>query len=194
MTAFVLGNGHSRKHISVDRLIQLAPVYGCNALYRTHTPTALIATDRQIAEAIQHSGYAKRARFYTRRPLTGLGAMTVPKEYYGFSSGPIATAIAALDANKIIYLLGFDMGPSPAGRINNLYADTEFYKPSSSPPTFAGNWTKQLIRVAKDFPNIEFVRVHGDTTAEVEDFANLPNFKKMDISDFAARINNPKDL
>ena len=79
MAAFVLGNGVSRNSIDVDVLIKLGPVYGCNALYRTHTPTVLVATDRPISEMIQESGYSKKNKFYTRRPLKNLGGMSVPQ-------------------------------------------------------------------------------------------------------------------
>lgn len=194
MVAFVLGNGRSRSGIDIDQLFKLGGVYGCNALYRTHEVTALIATDKPIAEQIQQSGYSARNRFYTRRPIPNLGALTVPKPYFGFSSGPIAVAIAAQDHNNPVYLLGFDMGPSESGRFNNVYADTEFYKKTESLPTFTGNWIKQISTVIKDHKHTRFVRVHGVTTSDIAEFRDLPNLEKCELSDFIARINNPKDL
>ena len=194
MAAFVLGNGTSRGSIDVELLLKIAPVYGCNALYRTHTPTVLVATDRPISQQIQESGYAKTNRFYTRRPIHNSGAQTVPREYFGFSSGPIATSLAAKDNHARIYLLGFDMGPSKTGKFNNVYADTEFYKQTINAPTFTGNWARQLCTVAKDHPNCEFIRVHGTTTAEIPDFNKVPNMQKLQFADFVARINKPKDL
>jgi hypothetical protein len=194
MAAFVLGNGISRRSIDVELLLKIAPVYGCNALYRTHTPTVLVSTDRPISQQIQESGYAKTNRFYTRRPIHNLGAQTVPREYFGFSSGPIATSLAAKDQHTRIYLLGFDMGPSETGKFNNVYADTEFYKQTINTPTFTGNWVRQLCTVAKDHPNCEFIRVHGTTTAEISEFDKITNLKKLQFADFVIRINNPKDL
>ena len=194
MAAIVLGNGTSRKPIDVDLLLNIAPVYGCNALYRTHTPTVLVATDRPISQQIQESGYAKNNRFYTRRPMHNSGAQTVPREYFGFSSGPIATSLAAKDQHTRIYLLGFDMGPSETGKFNNVYSDTEFYKRTDNLPTFSGNWVRQLCTVAKDHPNCEFIRVHGNTTAVIPEFDKIPNMQKLQFVDFVARINKPKDL
>jgi hypothetical protein len=194
MTAFVLGNGVSRNCIDVNQLLTLGPVYGCNGLYRTHTPTVLVSTDRPISTAIQESGYSARNRFYTRRPLPNTGAQMVPQKYRGFSSGPIATSIACEDQNRRIYLLGFDMGPTVVGKFNNVYAGTEFYKSADANPTFTGNWIRQLSTVIRDFPSVEFVRVCGDTTADIPDFHALPNLKNMPIADFVARINTPKDL
>lgn len=195
MTAFVLGNGISRRDISIDLLFKNGTVYGCNALYRTHVPYALVATDQPIAESIQKSGYALKHRFYTRRPISGSGALIVPEKYRGFSSGPIATSIAAIDGHTKIYLVGFDMGPSESGNFNNVYADTEFYKKSDALPTYTGNWIRQLTTVINDFSTAEFVRVVGKTTANIESFDLLKNFKKMSIDEFLNRINTtPKDL
>lgn len=194
MAAFVLGNGTSRSTIDVAQLLSLGAVYGCNALYRTHTPTCLVATDKAIATEIQESGYSRKARFHTRRPMPEFGALPVPKKYFGFSSGPIATSLAAEDGHIDIYLLGFDMGPSLIGKFNNIYADTEFYKKTESSPTFTGNWIKQLITVMNDHRHQNFIRVHGSTTADISEFAAIGNHKKMGLADFLERINTPKDL
>jgi hypothetical protein len=194
MAAFVLGNGRSREDISIEQLLELGSVYGCNALYRTHAITALVATDQPIARAIQTSGYSKKHRFYTRRPLPNLGAKTVPKPYFGYSSGPIAVAIAAQDSKNPIYMLGFDMGPDHEGKFNNVYASTEFYKQVGAHPTFTGNWIKQIIKVVSDFSGQQFIRVKGATTADIPELNQLPNLQHIHITTFLERINNRKDL
>jgi hypothetical protein len=193
MSAFVLGNGVSRLEVSVDRLKLVGPVYGCNALYRTHTVTALVATDQHIAREIQESGYAKLHRFYTRRPLQGLGANTVPREYFGFSSGPIAVSLAARDRYDPVYLIGFDMGPNQQGRFNNVYASTPFYKTQNSEPTFTGNWVRQLQRVLADHPTQTFIRVHGDTTAELPELESIKNLQNISMVEFLDSINTGEE-
>lgn len=192
--AFVLGNGVSRQLVDLDQLAALAPIYGCNALYRDRPPTVLVSTDRPISEAIQRSGYSAQHRMYTRKPIPGLGAQRVPQDYYGFSSGPIAVALAALDQHSAIYMIGFDMGPVTGDRFNNVYADTEFYKKSSARPTYTGNWIRQLQRVCKDFPQAAFFRIMGPTTAHVSEFKGIKNFVSMSLQDFQTRINSKKDL
>ena len=117
--AFVCGNGISRQAVDLNQLKTLGKIYGCNGLYRDFEPDCLVATDRPIAETIQNSGYSKTHRFHTRKPIHGLGALPVPKQYHGNSSGPIATALAALDGHSTIYLLGYDMGPNGNNRFNN---------------------------------------------------------------------------
>ena len=192
--AFVLGNGISRQGLDLDHLKQLGQVYGCNAIYREFTPNVLISTDTPISKSIQESGYAQSNKMYTRKPFPALGALQIPHDYYGFSSGPAAVAIAALDRNAAIYLIGFDMGPTRSGKFNNIYADSEFYKTSSSSPTFVGNWANQLVKICKNFPKLNFYRVMGTTTAAVSTLDNIPNLYHMPMEDFLNRINNTKEL
>ena len=187
--AFVLGNGVSRQGLDLKHLESYGSVYGCNALYREFAPTALIATDRPIAEQIQHSGYAKQHQFYTRKPIEGLGARRIPDKYWAYSSGPAALAIAAEDKNIHIYIIGFDMGPAISGKFNNVYANTEFYKPSASNPTYTGNWVKQICTVMEDYPKCSFYRVYGATTAPIVEFDRLTNSKKLTMEEFRTRIN-----
>ena len=191
--AFVLGNGVSRLAVDLHQLRDLGTTYGCNALYREFAPHVLISTDRPISDRIQQEGYANTHRMLTRRPIPGSGAMRVPQEYYGFSSGPIATAQACLDGHRVIYLVGFDMGPLH-NQFNNVYADTEFYKKSSARPTYTGNWVRQIQTISRTFTDRSFIRVQGATTAPIPEFDKLGNLCHMPMADFQHRINNPKDL
>ena len=93
-----------------------------------------------------------------------------------------------------VYLLGFDMGPTESGRFNNVYADTEFYKKTEALPTFTGNWVRQILTVVRDHPGQRFIRVHGTTTADIEEFDGVVNLEKLHFDHFMVRINTPKDL
>lgn len=192
--AFVCGNGVSRLAVNLHQLKEFGPIYGCNALYREFTPDVLVSTDKPISSRIQEEGFATTTRMYTRKPTPGMGALRIPNDWYGFSSGPVATAIAAMDGNLSIYMLGFDMGPLSGDKFNNIYADTEFYKKSSARPTFTGNWVRQVTQIAKTFPKTSFFRVVGPTTAEIADLKKIPNMVHMPITEFLDRINNTKDL
>ena len=191
MTAIVLGNGQSRRGIELAHLRRLGSVYGCNALYRDFRPDVLVATDRPISTEIQSTGYARNHRFYTRRPLPQTGALSLPRNYHGFSSGPAAVGLAAIDGHDSIYLLGFDMGPSASGGFNNMYADTEFYKKSIDGPTFTGNWVRQLVTIARDFPKATFIRVMGDVTVDHAQLAECENWQNLPIAAFLDLINKP---
>lgn len=191
--AFVLGNGISRKGISAAWLKHYGTIYGCNALYREFTPDVLVATDKPIATKIQESGYSLENRFHTRQPIEGKGARKLIQSYYGYSSGPNALGLAATDGHAQIYLLGFDMGPTLSNSFNNVYAGTEFYRPQNSTPTYAGNWVKQVLHVAHDFPEINFFRVVGPTTSEALELLSLRNMHHIDLNSFLDSINTLKD-
>jgi hypothetical protein len=103
-------------------------------------------------------------------------------------------SIAAEDGARRIYLVGFDMGPLPDNRINNLYAGTEFYRRADALPTFTGNWIKQMCQIAQDKKNTKFIRIMGPTTARISELDALPNFSHLDLDTFVDRINNKKDL
>jgi hypothetical protein len=182
--AFVLGNGVSRRGIDLARLRSRGKIYGCNALYREFAPDVLVATDTPISTAIQESGYAHSHKFYTRRPVPGLGAKSVLKKYHGYSSGPNAVALAADHGHTTVYLLGFDMGPDN-NLFNNIYANTEFYKTTTHPPTFTGNWIRQITEICADYPGVNFVRVAGDTTAKISELEKISNLAHQPLSDFA---------
>jgi hypothetical protein len=192
--AFVLGNGLSRQGIPLHNLKELGTVYGCNLLHTEFVPEVLVATDKPISMRIQESGYSAKNKFYTRKPIENLGALTIPAPYYGFSSGPAATAIAALAKHPRIYMIGFDMGPTPEKTFNNIYAGAEFYKPRGASPTYTGNWVKQITKITEDFPNTKFYRINGNTTAHISNFECLKNLIQMPMGTFLDRINNKKDL
>lgn len=192
-TAFVLGNGVSRQAVDFELLRSLGRIYGCNALYRDHVPDVLVATDRAIAMEIQNSGYSAHNIFYTRKPMDNAGALKVPVQYYGYSSGPVATGLAAIDQHRTVYMIGFDMGPVN-NRFNNVYADTDFYRKSDATPVYTGNWIRQIRQICADFANTRFVRVQGTTTAVIGEFAAIKNLEHLPINTFLHRINNQKDL
>lgn len=186
--AFVLGNGVSRQAVDLTVLKTLGTTYGCNAIYREFEPDVLISTDTPISERIQAEGYSQTHVHYTRKPFPDLGARRIAQKYFGFSSGPVAVAQAALDGAIAVYLIGFDMGPTRNGRFNNIYADTEFYKKSSANPTFAGNWTNQIKTIARDFPKTSFFRIAGETTAEIRDLLAIPNLTHLQMADFQQQL------
>jgi len=191
--AFVLGNGVSRQSVDLNWLKTQGHVYGCNAIYREFVPDVLISTDPPISERIQHEGYSAQHVHYTRKPLPDTGARKIAQQYYGYSSGPAAVGQAAIDGHDAVYLIGFDMGPTRVGRFNNIYADTEFYKKSSANPTFTGNWVRQLKTITKDYPQVDFFRVTGETTAEIRDLLGIANMTHIPMGQLEYYINTPKD-
>lgn len=192
--AFVLGNGISRVGLPLHDLRKHGPIYGCNGLFRDFTPDVLVATDRPIAEHIESTQYPLTNKFYTRRPSPDSGGLTIPKPYFGFSSGPVATALAANDKFRKIYMIGFDLGPTTNKTFNNIYADTEFYKASGSCPTYTGNWTKQIRHICQEFPETKFIRVMGPTTAKITELDSIKNMIHQPMEQLIAQLNNVKEF
>lgn len=188
--AFVLGNGVSRQLVDLNELQSRGKIYGCNALYRDFTPDVLVSTDTPISETIQNSGYSSKHCMYTRKPIPGLGANHIPQPYYGYSSGPIALALAAEAEHTVIYIIGFDMGPAQNGRFNNIYADSEFYKKSASTPTYTGNWARQMAQVMKEHRKKNFIRIAGPTTATVQEFGKISNLIHMPVVEFLQNVSS----
>jgi len=192
--AFVFGNGISRQGLPLHDIKTHGTVYGCNAIYRDFTPNVLVATDKPIALQIESTGYPLTNKFYTRRPTAGQGAYEIPKPYFGFSSGPVATALAANDRHKKIYMIGFDLGPTANKTFNNLYAGTEFYKAPDSGPTYTGNWVKQIQKICQEFPETKFIRVCGATTARLPELDSIRNMEHLPLERFVDLLNKQKDF
>jgi hypothetical protein len=190
-TAFILGNGKSRLSVDLTKLSLLGATYGCNWLCKTFSPDCLVATDRPIADAIQQSGYAQKHRFHTRKPIVDLGGKHLSNEYKGFSSGPNAAALACIDGHSDIYLIGMDLGTTN-GMFNNVYVDTQFYKKELDPPTYAGNWINQLVKLTEDYPNRQFYRIEGIESAFVKQFGKIDNMKIMNMESFLQMVNTAR--
>lgn len=185
---FILGNGRSRLVVDLNKLMSIGTVYGCNGLYRDFTPHCLVATDRPIADEIQNSGYALTNRFHTRKPIEDLGGKTLQKEYKGYSSGPNAAGLALVDGHSDIYLIGMDLGTTN-GMFNNIYAGTQFYKKELDPPTFAGNWVRQVLELCEKFENRQFYRVEGRESAFIKTFNKIPNMRILAMDKFLEMVN-----
>ena len=190
--AFVVGNGTSRQLVDLHELKARGKIYGCNALYRDFIPDVLVSTDKPISETIQNSGYASNNTMYTRHPRTGMGANPIPQPYFGYSSGPIALALAADADHTVIYIIGFDMGPNQNGKFNNIYADTEFYKKSSAAPTYTGNWARQMTMIMRNYNHKNFIRIIGPTTSQVQEFSKVSNLISMTMPNFLERVRDSK--
>ena len=64
-TAFVLGNGESRKGIKIEDLQKHGKVYACNAVYRTENPDWLIAVDPKMLLEIAETDYLIHNKVYS---------------------------------------------------------------------------------------------------------------------------------
>jgi len=162
-TAFVLGNGTSRKSIDLNQLKDLGKIYACNAVYRSFEPDYLVAVDSKMVKEINNSGYQLTHEVWTNpnKLYDKFHKFNYFKEPLGWSSGPTALWLATYGEghnNETIYILGFDFR-GIAGKINNLYADTENYKKSVDAETYHGNWARQTGIIIQKNPQKKYIRV-----------------------------------
>ena len=195
-SAFVLGNGESRKGIKISDLQQHGKVFACNAVYRTETPDYLIAVDPKMINEIGESDYPVKNEVwsnfnhqYNKNPKI-LNHVQWFKPSLGWSSGPTALKMAADKGFDTIYILGFDYqghtrdSKRTRYQLNNMFKDTRNYKRSVDEATFFGNWMNQTKRVLQDYPKIQFHRVVPNTGFKPHDLEFNKNFTNLDIEQF----------
>tara|TARA_Y100000310_G_scaffold288466_1_gene314091 strand:- start:548 stop:1297 length:750 start_codon:yes stop_codon:yes gene_type:complete len=186
--AFVLGNGTSRHGFNLSKLYDKGIVYGCNALYRDFTPDVLIAVNNLMAREIEDSGYAKKNILYTREPVSGTGSQKIMYDWK-WSSGPVAISYACEEENDVVFLLGFDF-QGTEGKINDVYAGTQNYKPVGSTETPYGSWVEQVCELLQRHPGIEFVRVYKGDNFVPEGLKGYENLRFMDYKQFEQELND----
>ena len=199
-TAFVLGNGQSRKGIDINDLKEKGTVYACNAVYRTHQPHWLVAVDPKMMLEIAETDYVVHNKVYSNfnnqyeKHKKLLDHVTWSKPSLGWSSGPTALKLACDHGFKDIYMLGFDYQglavDSKKNRfhLNNIYGDTRNYKKNNDEATFYGNWMNQTKRVLQDFKDIQFYRVIPKGWFQPKDLEWAGNIKHIYIQDFLSKF------
>ena len=199
-TAFVLGNGESRKGIKIEDLKQHGKVYACNAVYRTENPDWLIAVDPKMLLEIAETDYVVHNKVYSNfnsaqynRNKRILDHVTWSRPSLGWSSGPTALRLALEHKFKTIYLLGFDYKGLPDSKsnsrvkFNNVFKDTRNYKKGRDDATFFGNWMNQTKRCLNDYKDVDFTRVIPEGWFKPKDL-EWNNLKHITIDDFIQKF------
>jgi hypothetical protein len=200
-TAFVLGNGESRKGIEINDLKRKGTVFACNAVYRTHQPHFLIAVDPKMILEIAETDYPVHNKVwsnfnaqYNKNPKI-LNHVNWFKPSLGWSSGPTALKMACEHGFKEIYILGFDYqghaeknGKNNRFRLNNMFGDTRNYKKRSDEATFYGNWMNQTKRCLKDYPDVRFHRVIPRGWFRPKDLESNSNIDHPTTEEFLAKF------
>ena len=186
-TAFVIGNGTSRKHFDLERLRGKGTIYACNAVYRHFEPDVLIAVDPKMIHEIVSDGYHHNHVVWTNynNGYKNYKNLNYFKPSKGWSSGPTALYKATQSSHKTIYILGFDfMGLNGGKKFNNIYADTQNYKKSAEPATYYGNWLRQTETTINSHPDIQFKRVTSDGDFSPTQLNNYVNYRNITYSEF----------
>jgi hypothetical protein len=111
----------------------------------------------------------------------------IPKEYGGWSAGPIAVRLAIENHDPLdVFLIGFDLG-SKTGTINNLYKGTDNYLSDSASVTPSVNWIEQHKQNFLAYPEVRFWKVNPaplgtDNTCQfVEEWESIENLQYIEI-------------
>lgn len=190
--AFVLGNGTSRKPINVEELHEYGKTYGCNALYRTFSPSYLVAVDVKMVLEINKAGYQHKHPVWTNpnKSYTKINNLNYFQPSKGWSSGPTALWLASQHQYDTVFILGFDFrGTNDGKQFNNIYADTANYKKSTDGATFFGNWLRQTASVIKENPKIQYYRVIASDNYCPAELNNFDNLKTILVEDFKKMFN-----
>jgi len=111
----------------------------------------------------------------------------IPKEYGGWSAGPIAVRLAIENHDPLdVFLIGFDLG-SKTGTINNLYKGTDNYLSDNASVTPSVNWIEQHKQNFLAYPEVRFWKVNPaplgtDNTCQfVEEWESIENLQYIEI-------------
>ena len=189
-TAFVLGNGTSRKSIDLNQLKKFGPIYGCNALYREFSPDYLVAVDTKMVLEINQAGYQHKNQVWTNpnRAYHQFVNFNYFNPGKGWSSGPTALWLASNKEYKDIYILGFDYQGTNE-KINNIYADSQNYKKSSDRATYHGNWLNQTLITCQKFSKKRYIRVVQEDAFIPKEFSKINNLDHITVEEFKKSFN-----
>ena len=199
-TAFVLGNGESRRGIDINDLKEKGTVYACNAVYRIHQPHWLVAVDPKMMLEIAETDYVVHNKVYSNfnsqynKVSKLMDHVTWSKPSLGWSSGPTALKLACDHGIKEIYILGFDYqglkedSKNNIFKLNNVFGGTRNYKKPNDQATFYGNWMNQTKRCLQDYPDVKFRRVIPKGWFQPKDLEWKDNFDHSTTEEFLAKF------
>ena len=196
-TAFVLGNGQSRRGIDIDDLKEKGTVFACNAVYRTHRPHFLVAVDPKMILEIAETDYPLHNKVWSnfneqyRKHPKILDHVNWFKPSLGWSSGPTALRLACEQGFKEIYILGFDYQGLKDGKrfkLSNIFGDSRNYKRNIDEATFYGNWMNQTKRCLQDFKEVKFHRVIPEGWFKPNDIDRPHNMEHVTTEQFLAKF------
>ena len=133
--AFIIGNGESRKYFDLNNLYDVAPIFGCNALYRTFKPDWLVAVDQGMMDEISSSNFPAEYTLFPRSKAEEYEPAEMHIGRSGFprnNSGMYAMQRAIEKDYNVLICLGFDfLIDDNYLSCTNLFAETANYGPET---------------------------------------------------------------
>ena len=165
MTAYVIGNGESRKGLNFISLKGV--IYGSNALYRDFHPDHLVCVDKRMVREALNNGYQKpiwtRPEWiseFNNSNVQKLPPFSWPEEqkwekHFQCGSGLHSVWLALSQGHKRLVIVGFDLY-STTGKHNNIYKDTPNYESSNYRAVDPSHWIPQFERMFTTYCNVRF--------------------------------------
>ena len=165
MTAYIIGNGESRKGIDLNTLN--GETYGSNAIHRDFAPDHLVCCDKRMvleALAADYTGpiYTRSdwANDFGKPNVFTLPSFTWPEiqkweHHWHCGSGLHSVWLALNHGHKRLVILGFDLW-GVNGKHNNIYKDTENYQSSEYRAVDPSHWIPQFERMFTTYCNVRF--------------------------------------
>jgi hypothetical protein len=124
---FIVGNGESRRGFDLNIIKGVAPIYGCNAIYREFTPDYLVSVDDGMHSEIEASNYPKDNYFPARGDDCWEPAACNPSRPRN-NAGMYAMRVAISRGATNLICIGFDfLIGDPTQSVSNLYDGTQNY-------------------------------------------------------------------
>jgi len=200
-TAFIIGNGGSRKGFDLLLLKDKGTVFGCNALYRDYQksspkyvlPDYLVAIDSPIITEIESSDFPSTRTLFPPEeerwePVELHWGRAVNKQWNPQRPRSNAGMNAILEAIKKeyteLYIFGFDfLVVDQNTAMSNLYDGTNCYGlDTRATLQDSRNRMNYLGWVLENYPNVNFVFCYPHNTIHNGIYA--PQCKNACVSDF----------
>jgi len=134
-TAFIIGNGESRKNFDLSSIDGVSPIFGCNALYRTFKPDWLVAVDQGMMDEISSSDFPVEYTLFPRSKAEEYepADMHPGRNRYPRNNSGMYAMQRAIEKNyNVLICLGFDFLINDNHfSCSNLFAGTANYGPET---------------------------------------------------------------
>ena len=187
--SFIIGNGKSRSNINLESIVGVAPIYGCNALYRDFDGwNVLVAIDfgmrQELRERVEVENHQ---RIHTPWELYESWDSTRKK-----NAGMVAMEESIKSGANKLYCLGFDfIMRDTSVSLSNIYENTDNYDIEICLKDIT-NRVEYFEKFANKHKDISFVFVVPDNlhTRDI----SAPNVDGISVTSFNKQIQKYHEL
>jgi hypothetical protein len=193
-TAVIIGNGNSRKSVSLELIknhrtgiggVNRIQSYGCNALHRNFHPDFLVLNNQTIIDEVKNKNIASNIMLSNVKLLTNPGIGNLIPYSVNMNAGAIATYLACFDGHKKVYLMGFDNQANQEN--NNMFAGTPGYDAKTSVVS-SYKWELCMSEIFRTYTDVEFIHVNPVIASVPKNWRSCLNYRTVDSRQFALAV------